>query len=126
MLEYILLEKEEIKLLSDKSLLRVENKEIPITTLITNQRMLLFDYPKDEESFRSGPQINPIVRMKKEIILETRLSEIEKIIETDKGSKYVLKNGNYFYLTDSKITSYVNSYLMNRENNGSIINSVGE
>ena len=117
MLEYILLEKEEIKLLSDKSLLRVENKEIPITTLITNQRMLLFDYPKDEEFFRSGPQINPIVRMKKEIILETRLSEIEKIIETDKGSKYVLKNGNYFYLTDSKITSYVNSYLMNRENN---------
>ena len=79
MLEYVLLEGEEIKLLSDKSLLKVEDKEIPITTLITNQRMMLFDYPKDEESFRSGPQINPIVRMKKEIILETPLSEIEKI-----------------------------------------------
>ena len=104
MLEYVLLEGEEIKLLSDKSLLMVEDKEIPITTLITNKRMMLFDYQKDEESFRSGPQINPIVRMKKEIILETPLSEIEKIEDTDKKSKYILKSGNYFYLTDNKVT----------------------
>ena len=109
MLEYVLLEGEEIKLLSDKSLLKVEDKEIPITTLITNQRMMLFDYPKDEESFRSGPQI-------KEIILETPLSEIEKIEDIDKESKYILKSGNYFYLTDNKVTSYIHSYMMNVEN----------
>ena len=117
MLEYVLLEGEEIKLLSDKSLLKVEDKEIPITTLITNKRIMLFDYPKDEESFRSGPQINPIVRLKKEIILETPLSEIEKIEDIDKESKYILKSGNYFYLTDNKVTSYIHSYMMNVENN---------
>ena len=117
MLEYVLLKGEEIKLLSDKSFLKVEDKEIPITTLITNQRMMLFDYPKDEESFRSGPQINPIVRMKKEMIFETPLSEIEKVEGIDKESKYILINGNYFYLTDQKITSYIHSYMHGMKNN---------
>ncbi len=117
MLEYILLDGEEVKLLSDKSFLKKGNKEIPITTLITNKRMMLFDYPRDEESFRSGSLINPIVRMKKEIIFETPLSEIERIEDTDNGSKYLLKNGNYFYLIDKTITQYIHSYMMSVENN---------
>lgn len=101
MYEFNKLENEEILLISDNTTLKKENKDINITTILTNERLILLDYPSNINSYEDALRFsqNQSFIKKKEIIFETKINEIDEIIE-ETYDKYVLKNSAFFYLKD--------------------------
>ena len=110
MYEFEKLPNEEIVIISDDSLLKVDQDNIPISTIITKKRMLLLDYPKKSNDFNEVMRIAKgmdYIR-KKEVLLAVLLTEISKIEKDEDYDKYILNNGNYFYLKDDTIKQYFN------------------
>ena len=104
MYEFEKLKDEEIILISDNTKLKKEEKDTNISTVLTNKRLILLDYPSAvnnyEETLRTSR--NQEFLKKKEVILEINLSDIKEIIE-EEFDKYVLKNDSYFYIKDKEI-----------------------
>lgn len=104
---------EEILLISDDSILKEGDHEITISTIITDKRLLLLDYPSKsnnyEEALRTSRGVDYI--SKKEPILIIKLKDIDKIIEEDKFDKYLLNDSNYFCLKDEKTKNKLNELL---------------
>lgn len=100
---------EEIVLISDNSILKKADKNILISIILTNKRMILLDYPVKsnnyEEAMRTSRGTSYI--LKKEPILIIDLKEIESIIEDDDFDKYVLDTSNYFYLKDISVRNKI-------------------
>ncbi len=109
MYEFQKLENEEIIIISNKSILKVDNEERIISTILTNQRLLLFDDPSSinnyQETMRISRGANYIKQ--KEVILDVNLNDIVSIIEEEKYDKFILTNTNYFYLKDDKIKNEI-------------------
>jgi len=104
MYEFQKLENEEILFLSDNSLLKVNNQDKNISTIVTNQRLLLLDYPNKANNYEEALKSKGTSYIeKKEVILEVKLSDIISI----ENDKYLLKDTNYFYLNDDEIKKYI-------------------
>jgi len=99
------LDNEEILLISDESVLRKDDKEEKISTIVTNKRLILLDYPDAsnnyEEAMRTSRGADYILQ--KEPILIIDLDDIKEIINENNFDKYVLTTSNYFYLNDKEI-----------------------
>lgn len=99
------LEGEEIVLISDESIVKKEDEEVSISTIVTNKRMILLDYPDKsnnyEEALRTSRGVDYV--LKKEPILIIELQDIVNIIEENDFDKYILNTSNYFYLKDKCI-----------------------
>jgi len=98
------LSNEEILLISDETILKKDEKEIIISTILTNKRMILLDYPEKsnnyEEALRTSRGADYV--LKKEPILLIDLKQI-KNIEEENFDRYILSDSNYFYLKDENI-----------------------
>ena len=107
------LDNEEILIISDESILKKEGKDIMISTILTNKRLILLDYPEKsnnyEEAMRTSRGTDYIIQ--KEPIFIINLDDIEKILEEDFIDKYVLKTTNYFYLGNEEIKAKVKELL---------------
>lgn len=107
------LDNEEILLISDESVLRKDDKEEKISTIVTNKRLILLDYPDAsnnyEEAMRTSRGADYVLQ--KEPILVVNLDEINDIISENDFDKYVLNTSNYFYLNDNEIKNKINELL---------------
>lgn len=107
------LDNEEILLISDESVLRKDDKEEKISTIVTNKRLILLDYPDAsnnyEEAMRTSRGADYI--QQKEPILTIDLDDIKEIINENNFDKYVLNTSNYFYLSDNEIKNKINELL---------------
>lgn len=107
------LDNEEILLISDESVLRKDDKEEKISTIVTNKRLILLDYPEEsnnyEEALRTSRGADYV--LKKEPILVVNLEYIKEIISENTFDKYVLTTSNYFYLNDNEIKTKINELL---------------
>lgn len=98
---------EQINLISNESILKIDNEEEIVTTIITNKRLLIFNYPKDIESFRIGRIIDTYKQNVMDLIFETPLTNIKEIIQEKNFDKYLLNDTNYFYLQDEQIKEHI-------------------
>lgn len=105
MYDYSLNENEEVLLISDNSLLKKGKLTAQVTTIITNQRFLILELPKDLEGFRFGRSIKQPI--KKEVILDIPIKSVLEIIKEKEYVKYVLESTNYFYLNDELVYEYM-------------------
>jgi len=107
------LDNEEILLISDESILRKDDKEEVISTIVTNKRLILLDYPEEsnnyEEAMRTSRGADYILQ--KEPILIINLEEIKEIVNENNFDKYMLITSNYFYLNDNEIKTKINELL---------------
>lgn len=105
MYNFVKLEGEEIILIKDESILKKDDKEVIISTIVTNKRLLLLDYPEKsnnyEEVLRTSRGSDYVLQ--KELILAVELKEITNIVDGPAFDKYVLNSSNYFYLKDNDI-----------------------
>lgn len=109
MYEFQKLENEEIIFISDNSILKIDDQEKNISTILTNQRLLLFDYPSSvnnyQEVMKSSRGADYVKQ--KEVILDVLLSNIENITKEDGYDKYLLSDTNYFYLRDDELSAKI-------------------
>jgi len=99
------LDNEEILLISDESVLRKDDKEEKISTIVTNKRLILLGYPDAtnnyEEVLRTSRGADYVLH--KEPILIVDLYDIKEVISENDFDKYVLHTSNYFYLNDNEV-----------------------
>ena len=105
MYEFKKLDGEEIVLISDDSILKVDGNDKNISTILTNQRLLLFDYPSSVNNYQEAMKVGRGADYikQKELILDVYISDIVSITLEDGYDKYLLENTNYFYLKDIQI-----------------------
>ena len=88
---------EEIKLISDNTIVYTSSEERNVTCIITNKRLLILDYPSgvhnSAEDLRISGKMN-YIRMK-EIIGEIDLKDIEIIVKEADYYRIELKNKEY-------------------------------
>ena len=105
MFDINLLENEKIVLVDNDSLLKSNNDIINVTTIITNYRLLILDYPKGLNALKFGRMIN--YPQKKEVIFETELKNIVNINKVKEFYKYTLSDSNYFLLKSKAVQNYL-------------------
>lgn len=99
------LESEEIEYISDSALLKVNEQDKNISVILTNQRLLLLDYPSKVNNYEEALKSKAVNYIeKKEVILAVNLNDIISI----ENDKYTLKDTNYFYLKDEELKKYIN------------------
>ncbi len=107
------LDNEEILLISDESILKKDDKDITISTIVTNKRLILLDYPEKsnnyEEAMRTSRGTDYIKQ--KEPILIVDLEDIKEIGKEDNFDKYVLNSCNYFYLNNDEVKARLEELL---------------
>ena len=94
------LKNEHIELIEDNCILLYECKERNVSVILTNIRLIILDYPDGtdyQETLRVSRGVN-YMRNKEEIFS----LNISDIINIEKD-KYLLNNGNYFYLKTKEI-----------------------
>lgn len=100
---------EEIKLISDYTIVYTAKEEKNITCIITNKRLLILDYPSgihnSAEDLRISGKMTYI--KKKEVIGEIDLKDIETITKETDYYKIELKNKEYINLNDDDIIDYL-------------------
>lgn len=113
MYNYKLLDGEEVILISDNSLLKKDNDNLNISTILTNKRLILLDYPNPvnnyEEALRTSRNMDYI--RQKEELYSVPLEQIKTIYQEDNYDKYILNNGDYFFLNDKDIKEKIIEYI---------------
>lgn len=101
-----LMDNEKILLISDNSLIYNSNYEKEYTTIITNYRFLVLDFPSNKnnslEDLRTSQRLTYI--NKKEIILSIKLDNINDITKQDDYYKIDFNN-NYILIKDNDIVN---------------------
>lgn len=108
MYEFKKIKDEEILFISDNTILRKENIDYNISTILTNKRLLLLDYPSSINNYQEvlrTVQSQEYIK-KKEVILSINITEINSIIE-ENYDKYYLNNNNYFLLKDENLKNKI-------------------
>lgn len=100
-----LLDDEEIKLIDNDVLLKIDSNYINVTVIITNKRLLILDYPKGLDVLKFGKMIN--YPEKKEIFFECNLDDITFVLEENDFDKYMVKDKWYFYLQSDEVRNYL-------------------
>lgn len=99
-----LMDNENILLISDNSLIYNSNYEKVYTTIITNYRFLILDFPSNEnnslEDLRTSQRLTYI--KKKEVILSIKLDDINDITKQNDYYKIAFNN-NYILIKDNDI-----------------------
>ncbi len=98
---------EKIELIEDNCTLIVDEKEIELSVILTNMRLVFLDYPNNydyQETLRISKGVNYM--RKKEELYSIYLSDLLKI-EKNTFDKYILTNGNYFYLKTKEINNKI-------------------
>ena len=115
MYDFKLNKNEEVKLISDNTIVYTSSEEINVTCIITNKRLLILDYPSgihnSAEDLRISGKMNYI--RKKEIIEEIDLSVIASITKENNYYRIEINNKGYINLSDEEIIKY----LKKEENN---------
>ena len=106
MFEFNLLENEKINLITDEVLLKYQDTTIQVSIIITSKRFLIFNFIKNNESFRVGRMIDNFKTNKKEIIFETNINNVKEIIPGKKYDKYIFNDTNYLYLHNEEVKKY--------------------
>ena len=105
MYDFKLEENEKIELISDNTIIYFDNESKKYTTIITNKRLLILDYPSNiynsMEDLRASGKM--IYIKKKEVILEMFLDNIVLLNDEKKFYKIVFKDGKYLNLNDDEI-----------------------
>lgn len=109
MYDFKLSKEEEIKLISDNTIVYTANEEKNTTCIITNKRLLILDYSSgvhnSAEDLRISGRMNYI--KKKEVIGEINLEDIENIIKESYYYKIELNNKEYINLADDEVIKYL-------------------
>ena len=109
MYDFKLNKNEEIKLISDNTIIYIAKEEKNVTCIITNKRLLILDYPSgirnSAEDLRISGRMTYI--RKKEVIAEIDLKNIETITKQNNYYKIQLKNKKYINLDDEEIIEYL-------------------
>ena len=100
---------EEIKLISNDTIIYTDKEVKNITCIITNIRLLILDYPSgihnSKEDLRISGKMTYI--RKKEIICEINLSDIVSITNNNRYYKITLKDKKYINLDDNNVIKYL-------------------
>lgn len=109
MYEFVKRENEEIIIISDDSILKVNDEEKNISSILTNQRLLLFDIPSKNNNYQEVLKVSRGVNYisQKELILSVELKDILDIVEEKEFDKYILNDTNFFYLRDLMIINKI-------------------
>ena len=103
------LEVEKIELISDNTVLCINNEMKKCSSIITNLRYLILDYPgllyNSAEDLRISGK-GYYVR-KKEVIFEINIKEIDEVTE----DKMVFKSGEYILIKDMDVLLYFRNKL---------------
>ena len=107
MYDFAKLNNEEIKEIIDGARLLVAEEEKEISVIVTNQRVVFLEYPKDsvDETLRVSRGVQYMKRM--EEFFNFNLSDLKEIIP-DEYDKYMLKDGNYFFIKCTKLRELLN------------------
>ena len=101
-----LMDNEKILLISDNSLIYNSNYEKEYTTIITNYRFLVLDFPSNKnnslEDLRTSQRLTYI--NKKQIILSIKFDDINDITKQDDYYKIDFNN-NYILIKDNDIVN---------------------
>ena len=101
---------EKIELISDNTKIYTDKEIKEYTCIITNQRLLILDYPSSinnpMEDLRISGRMNYV--RKKEVVTEINLKNINKIIQNKDYHEIILQNGQYINLNDDTIIDYIN------------------
>jgi hypothetical protein len=109
MYEFVKRDNEEIIIISDDSVLMVNNAEKSISSILTNQRLLLFDIPSKSNNYQEVLKVSRGVNYikQKELILSIELNDIVDIVSEKDYDKYILNDTNFFYLRDLEIKNKI-------------------
>lgn len=100
---------EEIELIEDNCTLIVDEKEMELSVILTNMRVVFLSYPDNfdyQETLRISKGVNYM--RKKEEVFSINIADLLRI-ENDAFDKYVLKNGNCFYLKTKEIKKKISN-----------------
>ena len=101
-----LLKHEKISVLSKKVKVKINENISEVSIVITNKRLLVFDYPNIKDLVNSDKKVDYHIANKKQIVFETKLNNIEKIIENTLFDKYILKDKSCIYIHDDLLRKY--------------------
>jgi hypothetical protein len=109
MYDFKLNKNEEIKLISDNTIVYTAKEDKNVTCIITNQRLLILDYPSgiynSAEDLRISGKMTYI--RKKEIAADINLKDITSITKENNYYKIELNNKGYINLSDEEIIKYL-------------------
>lgn len=105
MFDFSLLEDEFVEIISNDTILKIDDDARLVSSIITNKRLILLDCPRDLENFRVSREI--FAPAKKEVILEIFLGNINNIIDGEEFDTYQLSDGKHLYLADSQVKNYI-------------------
>ena len=109
MYDFKLEQNEEIKLISDNTIIYVDKESKNYTSIITNKRLLILDYPSgvhnSAEDLRISGRMTYI--RKKEVISEIYLNDMISLENEKQFYKIILRNGKYLNINDDEIINYL-------------------
>ena len=111
MYEFVKLDNETIKLITDEVYLIVEDKKKLVSGIVTNKRLILLDYLEGynnyEEAMRTGLNMGSIKKKYPILIIDNK--DLKEIKETKYYDKYILNNDSYFNIESKEIKkNYIN------------------
>lgn len=103
------LDNEKIALISDNTLVYTNGSDKLCTSIITNIRYLILDYPSNFhnslEDLRASGKITYLKQ--KEVIFSIDISDITKITKDNNYDKILLNNQEYILVKDDEIINYL-------------------
>ena len=109
MYDFKLEQNEEVKLISDNTIIYFDKESKNYTSIITNKRLLILDYPSgvhnSAEDLRISGRMTYI--RKKEVISEIYLNDMVSLENEKQFYKIILKNGKYLNINDDEIINYL-------------------
>ena len=109
MYDFKLEQNEEIKLISDNTIIYFDKESKNYTSIITNKRLLILDYPSgvhnSAEDLRISGRMTYI--RKKEVISEIYLNDMISLENEKQFYKIILRNGKYLNINDDEIINYL-------------------
>ena len=110
MFDFELLKEEEIVLTTDNIVITRNGKNTKYSAVLTNKRLIFFDKLNDSlDSLNISTAIGAVPTLFPQEEIE--LSTIKSIDFDDDKDKYILKDGNHFYLYDEDIKLEIKNQL---------------
>lgn len=111
MYDFEKLDGEEVLFIKDV-ILKMEEFDKSISSIVTNKRLLLFDFLSDLNDFQEALRISHGLDYikKKEVILSVFIDDISSINNELDYDKYILKNGDYFFIKGDGLSSFLRKF----------------
>ena len=104
---------EEIQLISDDTKIYIQKTYKTYTCIITNQRLLILDYPSPYHNSKEDLRISGKMTYirKKEVISSVDLKDIISIDYKNKYCKINIKDDKYININDTEVINYLNKVI---------------